>query len=157
MKKSNNKTPIFFYIGVALLCISLVVSHLTSGIFARYASYNSSSDSARVAKFDIGGNITSETAVIELSNFKPDSSETIILRVVNNSEVKVEYSFSVETLHNLPLEFYFSNNGSGTLDANENAQAEHTLTVTWPKEQNDSAFLSEIDVVTVVLNCNQID
>lgn len=157
MKKSNKKTPIIFHVGIVVLCLFLVTTYMTGGLYARYSSSASGEDGARVARFEIDTSLKTDNAVIDLSGLKPGETKTIALSVENKSEVSVEYFFTVETLKNLPLEITFSGGGSGNLLVNGTKTAEHTLTVTWPEEKNDVAYAYELDVVIVLLECHQID
>jgi hypothetical protein len=52
MKKSNKRAPLVFYFGVFVLCMTLFSSHMTGGLYARYTSSASGSDSARVIRFN---------------------------------------------------------------------------------------------------------
>lgn len=49
MEKSNRKAPIVFFIGIILLCIWITSVYLIGGLYAKYSTYASGSDSVRVA------------------------------------------------------------------------------------------------------------
>lgn len=90
MEKSNKKAPIVFYIGTVLLCVWLTSVCLIGGLYAKYSTYASSSDSARVALFDIqpGGELPKATLVMgKLDGDK--RAQTYSFAIVNNSEVSV--------------------------------------------------------------------
>ena len=55
MRKLNTRTPIAFHIGLVLFCLVLFSTYLTGGLYARYTTSASGSDSARVASFQIQG------------------------------------------------------------------------------------------------------
>lgn len=75
---------------LVLLFLTMVSIHMTSGLYARYTSTSTASDSARVAKFDVDATV----AAVE-SN--PDKA---VLTVTNASEVAVQYSIHV-TCHSV--------------------------------------------------------
>lgn len=76
-----------------LLFLTLLSIHLTSGLFARYTTTVTASDSARVAKFDVG--VTADKKDITVDCAQSDSG-TFILTVTNNSEVAVNYVIKIK-------------------------------------------------------------
>ena len=76
-----------------LLFLTLLSIHLTSGLFARYTTTVTASDSARVAKFDV--DVTADINDITVDCAQSDSG-TFILTVTNNSEVAVNYVIKIE-------------------------------------------------------------
>ena len=93
MKKTTKKTPFVFYAGMVLLCLVLFSAHLTSGLYARYTSTATSSDSARVARFDVASaKKTDVDFKIDLDFFDPQKqSDYIEFDVSSSSEVAVRY------------------------------------------------------------------
>lgn len=94
MKKATKKTPFVFYAGMVLLCLVLFSAHLTSGLYARYTSTATSSDSARVARFDVASAKNTEKVdfKIDLDFFDPQKqSDYIEFDVFSSSEVAVRY------------------------------------------------------------------
>ena len=94
MKKTTKKTPFVFYAGMVLLCLVLFSAHLTSGLYARYTSTATSSDSARVARFDVASAKNTEKVdfKIDLDFFDPQKqSDYIEFDVFSSSEVAVRY------------------------------------------------------------------
>lgn len=69
-----------------LLLLTMVTTHFTSGLYARYSSYATGSDSARVAKFAVTGSVEPVTG----QNGKYE------ITVDNDSEVAVEYCIDVK-------------------------------------------------------------
>ena len=53
MGKQNTKVNIPMCAALVLLLLTMISVHLTSGLYARYTSTASGSDSARVAKFHV--------------------------------------------------------------------------------------------------------
>lgn len=80
-----------------LLFLTLLSIHLTSGLFARYTTTVTASDSARVAKFDV--DVTADIEDITVDCAQSDSG-TFILTVTNNSEVTVRYTLILTLLEN---------------------------------------------------------
>ena len=96
MQKMTKKTPLVFYIGIALLCLVLFSTHLTTGLYARYTSEASSQDSARVAKFDVTNSVDMLTANIDLDFFNVTKlTDDFKFTVGSNSEVAVTYDVVV--------------------------------------------------------------
>lgn len=78
---------------VVLLFLTLLSIHLTSGLFARYTTTVTASDSARVAKFDV--DVTADIKDITVDCEQSDSG-TFILTVNNKSEVAVNYVLKIK-------------------------------------------------------------
>ena len=96
MKKLHRRTPVVFYVGCALLCLALFSANLTSGLYARYTSTASGSDSARVARFDVNNTVQSGDASIHLHFFDASLlSDEVTFTVTSSSEVAVGYSVTV--------------------------------------------------------------
>ena len=53
MRTTRKSTPTLFYVSLLLLAAVLCTSHLTSGLYARYATSATASDSAQVASFRV--------------------------------------------------------------------------------------------------------
>ena len=85
-----------FYVGCALLCLALFSANLTSGLYARYTTTASGSDSARVARFDVSNTVQSEDAQINLHFYDASLlSDEVTFTVESSSEVAVSYSVTV--------------------------------------------------------------
>lgn len=96
MKKTNTRTPVVFSVGCVLLCLTLLSSNLTSGLYARYSTTASGSDSARVAKFDVRNTVSSASTNIQLNFYDPSHfTDTVLFTVTSSSEVAVRYSVTV--------------------------------------------------------------
>ena len=70
-------------IGLLVTCLVLLSFHLMTGLYAKYSSTATGSDSARVAKFDVSSNYDAENK---------------ILTITNDSEVTVSYKISYSGL-----------------------------------------------------------
>lgn len=97
LKQTNKKTPPIFYVGILVLVLTLFSSHMTSGLYARFITSETASDSAKVAKFDIGcEQISGVPMSIVLDFFDPELREdSIQFCVTSTSEVAVEYDVSI--------------------------------------------------------------
>lgn len=84
MDKMKLNIPMFA--ALILLLLTMITTHITSGLFARYTTQGSGSDSARVAEFDVSSLLTAYAN--ENGKFK--------LTVTSNSEVAVQYKIVVE-------------------------------------------------------------
>lgn len=90
----QGKINIPMMLACVLLCLTLITTHLTGGLFARYTAKGEGGDSARVAKFHVTG--TPEATVTINSN--ADRDETYMLTVTNHSEVAIEYDLDITFL-----------------------------------------------------------
>lgn len=72
-------------------CLVLLSAHLMSGLFAKYSTTASGSDSARVAKFDVQVQGVDPNAInVTCTNYSGDTG-SCTFTVTNKSEVAVEY------------------------------------------------------------------
>jgi hypothetical protein len=83
----NNKRKVNIPMCAALVLrlLTMISVHITSGLYARYTSTASATDSARVAKFDVSCDVQPVK----------NSEGVYTLTVTNHSEVAVKYSFTV--------------------------------------------------------------
>jgi len=170
MRVKKNKAPVNWILRAAgvLLCLVLASSYLVCGLFARYTTSASGSDSARVAKFKIEeSGITS--AMINAS-LAPGGCEDVELKVQNLSEVAVEYEVTVENeTKNLPLTYAVLGMADGkvsaVLPANDTSRT-YILRIQWPTgaegtpeyEKNTSPELAgQVDTIKVTVRATQID
>lgn len=91
MRRSNNRTPYVFHAAMILLCLVLISSHLTGGMYARYVATSSGSDGARVAKYGVRVSELSSLS-FNLNTFDQNAlSATGSFTVESDGEVAVEY------------------------------------------------------------------
>ena len=94
MKKLNTRTPVFFHVGLVLLCLVLCSTYMTGGLYARYTASAQGSDSARVAIFKITSEgiwEDSQEANVLLSFFDQTKlSDSLTIKVSSESEVSVK-------------------------------------------------------------------
>lgn len=165
MKKLNKKTPIVFYVGMMLLCLVMLSFNLTSGLYARYTSKGSASDSSRVASFVFDVSASGTEKFLDISEItKPGDSKDYTFIVSNGTEdncCEVEQRYTVDIMINgsMPLTYTLAKNdeegvsvsatdvlAAGTVDFDT-----YTLTIEWPSAQNDVKYANGTAVGEVVL------
>ena len=122
-----------------LLFLTLLSIHLTSGLFARYTTTVTASDSARVAKFDVVGEIT--PAENEEGKF--------LLKVTNNSDVAVQYRIDV----------IFSNAMSVTIDGETKSPEAGSTTVSFTNSDwklAPAALSAEHEMLFAITDWSQV-
>lgn len=161
MRTTKKSTPALFYISLFLIAAVLWTSHLTSGLYARYATSDSASDSARVAKFNVSDQINaasaqSFTVSVELY---PTQEEAYTFIVTNDSEVLVDYVVRIENLtNNLPLSFSIAGDVVSEKPIRIAIGEEETFTVkiNWPEGENAPALMGQVDLVEITLRVEQV-
>ena len=120
MEKRKINIPML--LAIVLFYLTVLSTHLTGGLFARYVTKADGTDSARVAKFDV--QTTGEPGV-EVLYSQGDSGDYALL-VENKSEVAISYTITVEVN---PIDFGII----VTLEDTElNTNSATTVTVTPP-------------------------
>ena len=148
-------------IACVLLCLTLFSFRLCGGLYSRYTSADSALDSARVAKFDVSENgaYFAESMLIETV---PGTQERTI-RVVNNSEVAVAYSVTIDnTTRNIP--YSFSVDGSApeagkcvvVKNLEPNSTYDLVITATWNQEDSLN-YMGMVDLIELTVRAEQID
>ena len=95
-----------FHVGLVLFCLVLFSTYLTGGLYARYTTSASGSDSARVARFEITGvdSWTNQGEIdLDLNFFDPNkTSASLDFTISSASEVAVKYDvvITMPTLSN---------------------------------------------------------
>lgn len=96
MDKLNKRSPILLYIGLFLVAAVLISSYMVSGLYARYTTTATGSDSARVARFDVSNSIDSIEADIKLNFYDSAAlSDEFQFTVESKSEVSLVYDVVV--------------------------------------------------------------
>ena len=75
-----------------LLFLTMLSTHLTCGLYARYTATGTASDSARVAKFDVKG---SSKGNVTVACTDAGSTGEYTIEVTNNSEVAIRYTIEL--------------------------------------------------------------
>ena len=177
---ANKKRPnIMMCLAFVLLCLTLVTTHLTGGLYAKYVAKDSAEDSARVAKFDVDittGESQTYTFHPEVK-IQPGISEITRIHIANSNEVAVSVTVRVsnETL-NIPLEFLIAeiqeNNQSNQNNevVYHEAKAEKTFVV-YPDSDythdlvvvskwdsaNSIHYMGMVDLIEIEVHVEQID
>ena len=160
MKQSNKQTPFMFRLSLGIFCAVLLSISLMGGLYARYVTTASGSNSARVAKFNVSEDLTvTRSDGTTVSDFvvddvlKPGKSVSYRFTVQNDSEVAVKFIVSGERLFNeLPLtletaETELAPGASGTV----------TFTVLWNSNENSLSYSGKIDMIRLRAVAEQID
>ena len=92
MGYERQKLNIPMCLALILFVLTMISIHLTSGLYARYATVATASDSARVAKFAVSGALDRGDVTL---TYAPDAAGAYNMTVTNESEVTVEYSVSI--------------------------------------------------------------
>lgn len=166
--KSGLAGRVAIYLLTILIIVTLVTLHYMTGVYAKYVSVASGSDSARVAKFDVtasGGSYESAFA----AELDPTTSytHTDIVTLTNNSETDVRCTFEVESEQNLPLVYIWTDE-EGTshsskdgavvyeLDSNGDEMA-YTLKIEWDENDTDFIYRRQVESLTIKITATQID
>ncbi len=150
-----NHTPNWLLrVASVLFVLVMITAQATSGIYAKYVTRAESSDSARVAKFSVTQLLNGSTPAplsLTVSPSMPGATQTV--QVQNDSEVAVRITVTAKTTGNLPLEI----SQPAPLELAPGAEGSLTVTVSWPAEENSFTYSSEIDHLTITVNCRQVD
>lgn len=176
MQKQLTKTRILGY----LLLLAMVTSFVFSISYAKYTKQINGSASADIA---IWGN-DEKIANLDTAGLHPGETKTYEISITNKkngsvSQVAQEYSISLETTNNLPLTYTIeakdlvSGKGTyltkkkfdltsgkdeitgGNLPYTESITHTYTLTVEWPSNMNDAAYMDEVDSITLTIHAWQ--
>ena len=172
MKKSNKKTPIVFYVGILLACLTLVSIHMTSGLYARYTTSASGQDSARVARFEVTETLqviradgTTENTFVVGDVLRPGVSTTYTFTVKNNSEVAVSLTVQ-NTKYTIGDEGEVSDTRYDELPILVSSEAvvvppgvtrDVVFELTWDPEKTDPSYGHMIDMVELTVIVQQVD
>lgn len=180
LRTTRKSTPTLFYVSLLLLAAVLCTSHLTSGLYARYATSATASDSAQVASFrvsDLVDGKEAQTLTVSAGLQPPvagstsdpgedPSSKLYAISVENDSNIAVNYVVIVENLTgNLPLDFGVKKD-TQALSENDDGEfviaigvgetANFTLTMSWQDEKLDPELMGQVDLVEITLLVEQI-
>lgn len=159
----KQKTNPILLLAMVLLCLVMITTHMTAGLYARYTASGSGEDSARVAKFDVTESGTLiETMVLSVIPGKEYLVGSI--EVVNSSEVSVAYTITVEkATDNLPIKLYFEGvtpateiTYTGTLAPNNSESTTYNLYSSWT-ENKSTEYMGRVDKLEITLKAEQID
>lgn len=112
-RKKSGQTNIMLRIAMLLLCMVIISTYFTSGLYAKYTVSKSGSDTARVAKWDVSATGGKPALAIDCSTSVME--DTYQVTVKNTSEVTAKYDIVVTFTQALPT------NLSVNLDGNQTA------------------------------------
>lgn len=179
MKRHLTKSRIIGY----LLLLTVMTLLVLSVTYSRYMTRIDGKGAATVAGWSSGSTIN--PVDIDVSGLTPGKTQTYTFQVTNTkdgqiSDVAQDYSVTIETTNNLPLEFELSakvniqggtyikdtaldlSSGKAKADGGSlppaNAVAhEYTLIVSWPGNKTAAAYAGEIDLVTLTVIAEQVN
>lgn len=160
-KQPRMKINIPMAVACVLLCLTLFSCHMTGGLYAKYSSVTSGSDSARVARFDVSD--TGEVLQKELLLNTTPGTIYQTIHVVNNSEVAVNYIVTIEnTTRNIP--YAFSVNKSTPTEGKcsvscflePNSESDVPIEVIWQQE-GALKYMGMVDYVKLTVRAEQAD
>ncbi len=162
MEQSNRKTPAVFIVGMVLFCLVIISSHLTGGLYARYATSATGGDAARVAVFNVlvtsNETLVTDSTLIDLGEMQPNQQgKTITFTVNNQSEVTVEFLVTVENVtQNLPIDVEGSGVG-GQLEPG--ASGTYAFSVLWRTgaANTDPKYAGQTDLLKLSVVARQVD
>ena len=101
-----------------LFVLVMITTYMTSGLYARYTTKATDSDSARVAKFDV--DITGDVKDLDVVASKDKNTGIYEIKITNNSEVVVKYKTKLEFISgNAEVVNGIFEKDSGNIDINE--------------------------------------
>ncbi|MBE6788555.1 MAG: hypothetical protein E7539_02715 [Ruminococcaceae bacterium] len=160
-RQPKAKLNIPMCIACILLCLTLFSFHLCGGLYAKYIVADSGEDFARVAKFDVSedGAYFSKNLLVETT---PGSVERSI-EVVNNSEVVVAYTVTIENAtKNIPYTFSVDNSTpakdkcSVVCYLKPNSTNKIKMVATW-SEQGALKYMGMADLIKLTIKAEQVD
>lgn len=168
----RDKKNITMYLACILLCLVLITTYMTSGLYARYVYEESFDDNARVAKFDITDSVENKTIPIDIvpddyTDGTKKGQQVLTINVTNSSEVAAKYSLSVvnqtNNIQGLTFKLY---NASGTeqvlpaleatLPPEDGVTHIYDLYVQWSHE-DALDYMGMVDLVEFKFRAEQID
>lgn len=172
-RRNRGKVNIPICVAAVLLFLTLLSTHLCSGLYARYTTTASGSDSARVARFEIeDGTVGTWKEDVVISELRPSESAVESMTcadIVNKSEVAVAVTLNVENVYdNLPLKFVLLQNDKVvagpademadlTYNVAPNDKTPVKLGVYWPQNETNLEFRGRVDLLRLTVRVEQID
>ena len=144
-------------LAMILLCLTLISTHLTAGLYARYTTTDTGEDSARVAKFEI-----TETGIFVntlVAEILPGDSEKRTIEVVNKSEVAVNCTVTLKNVYNnLPIKLLINGaENTCSIPLAPGATGTYNVKFDWPTTGNNLPYIGKVDLIEVQILAEQID
>lgn len=168
----RDKKNVAMYLACILLCLVLITTYMTSGLYARYTAEGIASDNARVAKFDVTDEVTEMSVPVDIvpddySDGTKQGQQVLTVDVTNSSEVAAEYSLSVvnqtNNIDGLTFKLY---DASGVEQPLEGLEAtlppeggvvhKYKLFVQW-SHKDALDYMGMVDLVEFKFKAEQID
>ena len=175
---------------ILIFCLSLI-SISSSLSLAKYIDENTNEDESTVSLFINRINMEDIEVKKTLDNIAPPEQVELTeddLHVINFEihnyqdddvcEVKINYSFEVKTLNNLPLQLSVVSNSSdltgyasedslskkeystswtqGVMEAGIKTTHKYKITINWKYGEIDSKYIDEVDELKIVLKTEQV-
>lgn len=153
-----------------IVSLSIVAfSYLIVLTYSKFHATTEVDDSARVAFF-LGDRF--KTTDISPDDIAPGESQKISIDVSNSEgtktiETSMRYIIEVEDFGSLPLEYelkkgttsveFANKRAEGTMSVGSEQTDSYTLTIKWPKEDNDIGYANEVKAIRLKLQAEQID
>lgn len=177
MKHTLTKSRVICYL-LLLAAASLLILSITRAGFKTKAEANAVAEAAAW-----GSEVN--TIDINIDGLEPGGTKEYKFSVTNKkgaavSEAAQNYSITVETTENLPLQYKISQDSGdsstggaqiqdgdltlaggkvilegGSLPHSDETKHTYILTVHWPSDQNEVKYADEIDMVTITVNSRQ--
>ena len=162
MKKFNSsKSPIAFYVAIALFVLLALSMNVSTNLYARYFTTDDGSDGARVAKFEITDELASGVVPQYVPfTMRPDETQQFTFQIANNSEVALCCTVvGTSITNNLPVVI-----PEVSVNIRAGEVGDVTVTVSWPivtegvDVSTDSSYYSDkIDILRFSVTVEQID
>ena len=163
MSEKKNSHVIMLRLAAVLLVLVMLSTSMVAGRYARYVTQASASDSARVAMF----RVTETGELIQAVGVKihPGQKVPITVRIVNDSEVAVEYTVDARNeSNNLLLDFDLIQDPESETPVEVESVAlapgetkEFALQIYWRIEDNGVEHIGMVDRVYLTVKVTQID
>lgn len=144
--KENRKPNIFLRVALVLLCLVLLSTHFTAGLYARFTTRTSGKDSGRIAAFSVKAEnlvLSDEPIVFDDAADAPVVSGSF--RVSNPGETAVSYTVKIlidDTDVTAACTFTDDSNGTGML-APMAAAATHSFDLDFSEVEKADLSLNE--------------
>lgn len=144
-------------LAMILLCLTLISTHLTAGLYARYTSTGTGTDEARVAKFEVTES-GAFTTTFQAETYPGDTEERKI-QIENKSEVAVNCTVTLNNKYqNLPIRLMINGEeNTCSIPLAPGEKGAYTVEFSWQASGNDLAYIGMVDLIEVQLTAEQID
>ena len=155
MKQSHTKTPYTFYAAMVLLCLVLISTHLTGGLYARYTTHGDGEDAARVAAFDVTIDDHIPLSTTAAFTIQSITNTKYTVTVTNKSETVVRAVLTAQNqTNNLPINITISP-AEQIIGMGENKTI--TMTVNWSSTPVSHTYAGLVDLILLTLTVEQVD